>query len=103
MFCEKGVLKNFTKFTGKHLYQSLFLIKLQASGLYLEMRYFDVVVEVIMTFHCLLKNLRNKIFYFLCTNFTPEMLSLRDMLKFFHLFSRRILWQISVALLLALE
>ena len=27
---EKGVLRNFTKFTGKQLYQSLFLIKLQA-------------------------------------------------------------------------
>ena len=24
MFCKKGVLKNFTKFTGKHLCQSLF-------------------------------------------------------------------------------
>ena len=31
LFCEKGVLKNFTKFTGKHLCQS-FLIKLQTSG-----------------------------------------------------------------------
>ena len=31
MFCEKGVLKYFTKFTGKHLCQSLFLKKLQAS------------------------------------------------------------------------
>ena len=27
---KKGVLKNFTKFTGKHLCQSLFLIRLQA-------------------------------------------------------------------------
>ena len=34
MFCEKGVLRNFTKFTGKYLYQSLiFNIKLQARGL----------------------------------------------------------------------
>ena len=31
VFCEKGVLRNFAKFTGKHLCQSLFLIKLQAS------------------------------------------------------------------------
>ena len=32
MFCEKGVLRNFAKFTGKHLCQSLFFsIKLQAS------------------------------------------------------------------------
>ena len=27
VFCEKSVLRNFTKFTGKHLCQSLFLIK----------------------------------------------------------------------------
>ena len=27
MFCKKGVLRNFTKFTGKHLCQSLFLNK----------------------------------------------------------------------------
>ena len=27
MFCEKGVLRNFTKFTGKHLYQSFFVKK----------------------------------------------------------------------------
>ena len=32
VFCKKSVLKNFAKFTGKHLYQSLFLIKLQASA-----------------------------------------------------------------------
>ena len=31
----KGVLRNFTKFTGKHLCQRLFLIKLQALGLQL--------------------------------------------------------------------
>ena len=31
MFCKTVVFRNFTKFTGKHLYQSLFLIKLQAS------------------------------------------------------------------------
>ena len=29
VFCGKGVLRNFGKFTGKHLRQSLFLIKLQ--------------------------------------------------------------------------
>ena len=27
VFCKKGVLRNFTKFTGKHLYQSLFFSK----------------------------------------------------------------------------
>ena len=31
LFCKKCVLRNFAKFTGKHLCQSLFLIKLQAS------------------------------------------------------------------------
>ena len=30
VFYKKGVLKNFSKFTGKHLRQSLFLIKLLA-------------------------------------------------------------------------
>ena len=29
VYYEKGVLKNFAKFTGKHLSQSPFLIKLQ--------------------------------------------------------------------------
>ena len=29
VFCKKGVLRNFAKFTGKDLRQSLFLIKLQ--------------------------------------------------------------------------
>ena len=27
VFCKKGVFRNFTKFTGKHLYQSLFFNK----------------------------------------------------------------------------
>ena len=27
VFCKKGVLKNFAKFTGKHLYRSLFFNK----------------------------------------------------------------------------
>ena len=35
---RKGVLKNFTKFTGKHLCQSLFLIKLKALGLQLYLK-----------------------------------------------------------------
>ena len=33
VFCKKGFLKNFVKLTGKHLWQSLFLNKLQAWGL----------------------------------------------------------------------
>ena len=35
VFCKKGVPRNFTKFTGKHLCQSLFLIKLKLWGLQL--------------------------------------------------------------------
>ena len=35
MFYKKGVLKNFVKFTGKHLRQNLFSIKLQVSALQL--------------------------------------------------------------------
>ena len=31
VFCTKDVLKNFTKVTGKRVYQSIFLIKLQAA------------------------------------------------------------------------
>ena len=34
-FCEKGVLRNFTKFTGKHLCQSLFFNKVLGLGLQL--------------------------------------------------------------------
>ena len=30
VFCKQGVFRNFAKFTGKHLYKTLFLIKLQA-------------------------------------------------------------------------
>ena len=30
VFGKKSILRSFAKFTGKHLYQSLFLIKLQA-------------------------------------------------------------------------
>ena len=32
MFCKKKIVRNFAKFTGKHLCLSLFLITLQASG-----------------------------------------------------------------------
>ena len=34
VFCEKGVLRNFTKFTGKHLYQSLFSNKVAVEHLW---------------------------------------------------------------------
>ena len=32
VFCKKGVLRNFTKFTGKHLCQSLFFNKVAGLG-----------------------------------------------------------------------
>ena len=32
MFCKKGVLRSFSKFTGKHLCQSLFLNKITRFG-----------------------------------------------------------------------
>ena len=35
VFCKKGVLRNFTKFTGKHLCQSLFLNKVAGIGAFL--------------------------------------------------------------------
>ena len=35
MFCKKGVLRNFTKFAGKHLFQELFFNKVAALGLQL--------------------------------------------------------------------
>ena len=34
VFCGKGVLRNFTKFAGKHLYQSLFFNKVAGLGLF---------------------------------------------------------------------
>ena len=40
MFCKKGVLRNFVKFTGKHLCQSLFFDKV--AGLRLWHRWFPV-------------------------------------------------------------
>ena len=41
MFYEKGVLKNFAIFRGKHLCWSLFLIKLQATGEIIKDTYFE--------------------------------------------------------------
>ena len=34
VFCKKGVIWNFAKFTGKHLYRVSFLVKLQAWGIF---------------------------------------------------------------------
>ena len=45
---KKGVLRNFAKFTGKHLYQSLFLTKLQASGLWRAQRPEESVTVVFL-------------------------------------------------------
>ena len=38
MFIKKGLLKNFLKFTGKHLYSSLYLKNLLASSLQLYLK-----------------------------------------------------------------
>ena len=38
MFCKTGVLRNFTKFTGKHLCLSRFFVKVQTSGLQLYLK-----------------------------------------------------------------
>ena len=50
MFCKNGVLENFTKFTRKHLCQSLFLIRLQASGLQLYQK--ETLVQVFSCKYC---------------------------------------------------
>ena len=36
VFCKKGILRNFAKFSGKHLCQSLFLNKVAGLQLYLK-------------------------------------------------------------------
>ena len=43
VFCEKGVLRNFTKFTGKHLCQSLFFNKVE--GLFRTLRMTKLVLK----------------------------------------------------------
>ena len=53
VFCEKGVLRNFAKFTGKHLCQSLLLIKVQVSGL----QFYWKRNSVTGVFLCILRNL----------------------------------------------
>ena len=35
VFCKKGVVKNFAKFIGKHLCQSLFFNKVAGTGVFL--------------------------------------------------------------------
>ena len=46
VFYKKGVLKNFSKFTGKHLRQSLFLIKLQDDMVKHELRNTSCVLQI---------------------------------------------------------
>ena len=43
MFCKKGVLRNFTKITGKHLCQSLFFNKVE--GVVKSQNHFDICVK----------------------------------------------------------
>ena len=45
VFCKKGVLRNFAKFTGKHLCQSLFFNKVAGLRLYLflYLHYFNII------------------------------------------------------------
>ena len=59
--CREGVLKNFAKFTGKHLCQNLFLIKLQGSATLLKKRFWqDVFLWILRNFqeHLFLLNTR---------------------------------------------
>ena len=56
---KKGVLRNFAKFTGKHLCRSLFLIKLQASGLQLYQKRNSGTVVFLWT----LRNSKNTFIY----------------------------------------
>ena len=45
---KKGVLKNFTKFTGKHLYQSLFFTKVADLGLH---EFYEISINNFFTEH----------------------------------------------------
>ena len=47
LFCKKGVLKNFAKFTGKHLYHSLFFNKV--AGLRLLLKKVETIQEWLKT------------------------------------------------------
>ena len=50
VFCKKGILKNFTKFTGKHLRQSLIFYKV--SGLSLQLIKKETLVQVFFCEFC---------------------------------------------------
>ena len=56
VFCKKGVLKNFTKFTGKHLCQSLFYDKVavlrpQALAQVFLYEFFKISISTFFTEH----------------------------------------------------
>ena len=56
MFCKNGVLKNFTKFTGKHLFKNL-LLKLQACNFIKK----ETLAQVFSCEFC--ENSKNTFFY----------------------------------------
>ena len=49
VFCEKGILKNFANFTGKHLRWSLFLIKPRSATLLKRNSMFSCKISEILT------------------------------------------------------
>ena len=67
VFCKNGVLRSFTKFTGKHLCQSLFLMKLHLS---LRRRCFPVNFVEFLRTHFFTEHLRTAAFvqYLMFTN-----------------------------------
>ena len=58
VFCKKGVLRNFSKFTGKHLCQSLFLIKLPKACIFIKK---ETLAQV---FSCEFCEISKNIFYY---------------------------------------
>ena len=70
MFYKKGVLKNFTKLTGKHLYWSLFLLKLQAVGQHwrFPVNFEKILGALILIEHVRTTNSGSCIFYFTFIN-----------------------------------
>ena len=62
-FCKKGVLGNFTKFTGKHLCQSLFFKKETLSKERLWHRYFHVNFAKFVRIHLIVEHLRWLLLY----------------------------------------
>ena len=63
MFCEKGILRNFAKFTGKHLYQGLFLNKVASLTLGLALAFNFIKKENLGRLFSCPKLLRTHSFY----------------------------------------